>query len=130
VVGDPVDERLHTTRLYPVIDTSSVAPAVYEASVFQRGQMLGDGWLGDVESCGQVFDGGFAAHERFENGSSAGVSKRLKDSVFARGCDVHAELISIHLLIVKSVKSPRAAARPRTVRLCSRFASYPTTLDR
>lgn len=129
MVGDPVDERLHTTRFHPVIDTSSVAAAVHEAGVFQCGEVLGDGWLGDLESCGQVFHGGLASHERLENGPSAGVSKRLEDSVFARGCDVHDELISLHLLIVKSMQSPRAAARPRTVRLCSRFASYPTTLD-
>src|SRR3954452_25191845 len=96
VVGDPVDERLHTTRLHPVIDTSSVAATVHEASVFQCGEMLGDGWLGDLESRGQVFDGGFAAHERFENSPPTGISKRLEDAVFARGCDVHDELISIH----------------------------------
>ena len=45
VVRDPLDERLHPARLNPVVNTSPVAPGVYQAGDFQRGQVLRDGRL-------------------------------------------------------------------------------------
>lgn len=78
-VADPVDERAEALGPGPVVGPAPVAPASDEAGVAERGEVLGDGRLGDVEAGGEVLDGGLAAGERFEDGPAGGVGQGAED---------------------------------------------------
>ena len=60
----------------------------------QRGEVLGDGWLRDVEARGEVLHRRFAARQRLEDRPATGVRQCLEDLVFGRLRQLHGVFIS------------------------------------
>jgi hypothetical protein len=83
VMSDPIDERPESIRLDPVVDEATLVPFGYKASTAKRGQVLGDGGLGDVESRRQVLHRSLSKRKTFKNGASAWVRQSAEDSVIA-----------------------------------------------
>jgi hypothetical protein len=50
VVGDPIDERFHSSGFHAVVHEASFTSGTHEAGLLQRGEMLGYRRLRDVET--------------------------------------------------------------------------------
>ena len=80
---DPVDERSQSLWLDPVVDEATLTPFRHQASTAERGQVLGDGGLGDVEARREVLHRGLSTSETLKDGPPAGIRQGAEDDVLA-----------------------------------------------
>src|SRR5690606_4274861 len=95
----------------PVVHTATLPPAVHQARLLQRGEVLRHGRLRDVEARREILYRRFTPRERLEDRPAAGVRQRPEHPVLDRDRVLHGPWISVRLWIVKR-SCPVARSRP------------------
>ena len=76
---DPIRQWRKAAWIGAVEGIATVASRADEARVAERGQMLGNGRLRNVEAGRELGDAHFALRETLEHGAARGISQRAED---------------------------------------------------